>query len=101
MSAVETAWETIVRDQEEKYLEKHELIKNRQGEYLEKEIKSPLLEFTRNDASQVHQHCTFRTAVRSAVMYTETWTYPGLIYGFLWPAQNLRLPSSCRKEITQ
>jgi len=72
MSAVETAWETIVRDQEEKYLEKHELIKNRQGEYLEKEIKSPLLEFTRNDASQVHQHCTFRTAVRSAVMYTET-----------------------------
>lgn len=48
MSAVETAWETILRDQEKKYLEKHELIKNRQCEYLEKEIKSLLWEFTRN-----------------------------------------------------
>lgn len=101
MSAVETAWESTLRDQEEKYLEKHELIKNRQCEYLEKEIKSPLLEFTRNDASQVQQHCTFGTAVRSAVISTETHTHPGPVYSFLCPAQNLRLPRSCRKEITQ
>lgn len=51
MSAVETAWETMLGDQEEKYLEKHELIKNRQREYLEREIKSLLLEFTRNRCS--------------------------------------------------
>lgn len=75
-SAVETAWETILRDQEEKYLEKYELTKNRQCEYLEMEIKSPLLEFTRNDASQVQQHCTFGTAGRSAVISTETPAHP-------------------------
>lgn len=101
MSAVETAWETILGDQEEKYLEKHELIKNRQCEYLEKEIKSHLLEFTRNDASQVQQHCTFGAAMRPAVISTETLTRPGLVYSFLLSVQNLRLPGSCRKEITQ
>lgn len=101
MSAVETAWETILRDQEKKYLEKRELIKNRQCEYLEKEINFALLEFTRNDASQVLLHCTFGTAVRSAVISTETHTHPGPVYGFLCHAQNLTIPRSCRREITQ
>lgn len=100
-SAVKTAWETILRDQEEKYLEKYELTKNRQCEYLEMEIKSPLLEFTRNDASQVQQHCTFGTAGRSAVISTETPIHPGPFMAFLCPAQNLQFHSSCRKEIMQ
>lgn len=76
MSAVETAWEAILRDQEEKYLEKYELTKKRQCEYLEMEIKSPLLELTKNDASQVQQHCTLGTAGRFAVISTETPTHP-------------------------
>lgn len=101
MSVVETAWETILGDQEKKYLEKHDLIKNRQCEYLEEEIKSHWLEFTRNGASQVQRHCTFGAAVRPAVISTETLTHPVSVYSFLWPVQNLRLPSSCRKEITQ
>lgn len=104
-SAVETAWETILRDQEEKYLEKYELTKNRQCEYLEMEIKSPLLEFTRNDASQVQQHCTFETAGRSAVISTETpahpWTplwlfcVPHRTHDFTAPARK----KSCSEEL--
>lgn len=102
MSAVETAWEAILRDQEEKYLEKYELTKNRQCEYLEMEIKSPMLELTRNDASQVQQHCTFGTAGRSAVISTETPTHPWTpLWLFLCPTQNPRFHSSCRKEIMQ
>lgn len=75
-SAVETAWETILRDEEKKYLEKYELTKNMRCEYLEMEIKSPLLEFTRNDTSQVQQHCTFGTAGTSAAISRETPTHP-------------------------